>query len=260
MIARRCLLFFPVVALAQGAVLAPSGRLRVGIGVGEVGSAFWAIRGPDGQPRGVTVDLARALAASLGLPLDLVVFNSSGEVTEAVAVGELVDLAFMPTDAQRAARVDFGPDFFLFTSTLMVMPGVELRRVDEAIMAPLRIVGVRNTTTLRAAERSFPHAQFTAATGMAEALSALREGRSNAVALGQQSLEALLPQIPGGRILEGHFHSSGTAIALPRGRAPALAAASAWMEAAKADGTVRRALDAHGIAGPVAPAGSRFGA
>jgi len=259
MIARRCLLFFPVAALAQGGDLAPTGRLRVGIGVGEVGSAFWATRGADGQPRGVTVDLARALAASLGLPLDLVAYNSSGEVTEAVAAAQ-VDLAFMPTDAQRAMRVDFGPDFFLFTSTLLVMPPVEARRVEDVVMAPLRIVGVRNTTTLRAAERSFPHAQFTAAPGMAEALAALRDGRSNAVALGQQSLEALLPQLPGARILAGHFHSSGTAIAVPRGRPASLAAASAWMEVAKADGTVRRALDGQGISGPVAPAGSRFGA
>lgn len=259
MLARRCLLFFPVAALAAGADLAPTGRLRLGIGVGEVGSAFWTTRDAAGAPRGVTVDLARAMAASLGLPLDLVPYNASGEVTEAVARGE-VDVAFMPTDPQRAARVAFGPDFYLFVSTLLVMPGVAGRNVEDVAVAPLRIVGVRNTTTIRAAERSFARASFTATTGMAEALAALRGGQADAVALGRESLDALLPQLPGARILEGHFHASGTAIAVPPGRPAALAAATAWMEAAKADGTVRAALSAHGISGPVAPPGSRSGA
>ena len=249
MLLRRGLLLVPTAALAQGS------PLRVGIGVGQVGSAFWAVAGP----RGVTVDLARALARSLGRQLELVAFNASGEVTEAVATGQ-VDVAFMPTDPARAAQVAFGPDFFLFTSTLLVMPGVALASVDEARGAALRIVGVRNTTTIRAAERAFPRAAFTAAIGMADAISAVREGRADAVALGRESLDALLPQLPGARILDGQFHASGTAIAVPPGRPEALAAATAWMEQAKADGTVRAALDAHGVTGPVAPAGSRTGA
>jgi polar amino acid transport system substrate-binding protein len=258
MFARRALLFMPMAALASGADIAPGGRLRLGIGVGEVGSAFWTVRDAAGAPRGVTVDLGRAMAASLSLPLDITPYNASGEVTEAVARGD-VDVAFMPTDPQRAARVAFGPDFFLFTSTLLVMPGVAGRTVEDVAVAPLRIVGVRNTTTIRAAERTFTRASFTAAVGMADALAALREGRADAVALGLESLVALLPQLPGARILEGHFHASGTAIAVPPGRPAALAAATAWMEAARADGTVRRALDAHGITGPVAPPGSRTG-
>ena len=238
---RRLLLILPAAALAQGA------PLRVGIGVGQVGSAFWAVPGP----RGVTVDLARALARSWSRPLELVTFNASGEVTDAVATGQ-IDVAFMPTDPARAAQVAFGPDFYLFTSTLLSMPGIG--------DVPVRIVGVRNTTTIRAAQRAYPQASFTAATGMADAIAALREGRADAVALCRESLDALLPQLPGARILDGHFHASGTAIAVPPGRPEALAAATAWMEQAKADGTVLAALRAHGITGPVAPAGSRTGA
>ena len=249
---RRSLLLVPVAAFGQIA----RERLRLGIGVGAVGSSFWAVEGP----RGVTVDLARALAASLGLPLELVTFASSSEVTDAVAAGA-VDVAFMPTDPERAARVAFGPDFFLFTSTLMVMPNRPVTTQAEAVAAAgLRIVGVRGTTTLRSAERAFPRATFLAMTGMEDALAVLREGRADAVALGQQSLEMLAPRFPGATVLPGYFHASGTAIAVPPGRPAALAEATAWMERAKADGTVRAALMAHGIEGAVAPVGSRTGA
>src|SRR5262245_26962029 len=93
--------------------IAPGGALRVGIGVGPVPSAFWATRDPaSGEPRGVTVDLARELARELGVPLRLVVYPNSGEVTAAGPRGEW-DVAFMPVDEVRAKMVDFGPAYFL---------------------------------------------------------------------------------------------------------------------------------------------------
>jgi hypothetical protein len=55
--------------------LAPTGKLRVGIGVGAAPSAFWATRDPaTGRPRGVTVALGQALADRLGVPLELVAY------------------------------------------------------------------------------------------------------------------------------------------------------------------------------------------
>src|SRR5947209_8190409 len=75
--------------------LAPTGKLRVGVGVGPVGSAFWATKDPaTGGPRGVTVDLGTALAKKLNVQVEIVVFNSSGEVTEAAVAGAW-DVAFM---------------------------------------------------------------------------------------------------------------------------------------------------------------------
>jgi polar amino acid transport system substrate-binding protein len=261
-LARRAVLglsLLPAAALAQGGhPLAPGGRMRVGIGVAPVSSAFWASRDAAGEPQGTTVTLARQLASDAGVPLELVVFNSSTEVIEAVAEGRL-DLAFAPIDAERAGRVGVGPNYYLSVSTLAVMPGVAITRADEANRADLTIVGVRGTTTLRSAERAYPQARFLAATGVPEAIGWMREGRAQAVALGLESLQTLLPQIPGLRILEGHFHALGTAIIVPPGRPQALEAATAWIELAKAEGTVRRALDAGGVRGPVAPAGSRFG-
>jgi polar amino acid transport system substrate-binding protein len=89
--------------------LLPTGKLRVGIGVGASPSAFWAVKDPaTGQPRGVTVDLANALAQKLNAPLELVVYPNSGEVVSAGPKGEW-DVAFMPEDAERRRIVDFGP-------------------------------------------------------------------------------------------------------------------------------------------------------
>ena len=85
----------------------------MGVGVGAVSSAFWATRDAvTGQPRGVTVDLANALARKLGRPLELIVYPNSGELTAAGPRGEW-DVAFMPVDDERAKVVDFGPAYYL---------------------------------------------------------------------------------------------------------------------------------------------------
>src|SRR5471032_2930045 len=97
--------------------LLPTGKLRVGIGVGASPSAFWTTRDPaTGKPRGVTVSLGQALADRLGVPLALVVYPNSGEVTAGGPKGEW-DVAFMPEDAERRNIVDFGPAYYLSTST-----------------------------------------------------------------------------------------------------------------------------------------------
>src|SRR4051812_24533837 len=75
--------------------LTPSGKMRVGVAVGVTASPLWAVKDPQsGQPRGVTVDLGTALAQRLGVPFDLVVHASSGEVTEALAAGK-IEVGFM---------------------------------------------------------------------------------------------------------------------------------------------------------------------
>jgi polar amino acid transport system substrate-binding protein len=243
---------------ATRAELVPTGTLRVGIGVGPVASAFWATRQPDGSARGVTVALATEAARRLGVPLALQPYNSSGEVTEAGAGATPAwDLSFMPVDAERAARLAFGPDYYLSVSTYLVPAGSALRRVEDANREGVRIFGVANTTTIRAAQRAHPRATVTAATSVDEVLARMAAGEVDAVALGRESLESLLPRLPGARILEGHFHALGTAVVVPRGRPLSQAWATAFIETAKQDGTVRRALDGMGIAGPVAPAGSR---
>src|SRR5581483_2982134 len=98
--------------------LAPSGVLRGGVVIAPAASAFFAIKDGRGAPRGVTVDLLRFFAAQAKLPIDLKIFDNSGQVTDAVAEGTC-DVGFMPQDAARAARVAFGPPYTMIESTYL---------------------------------------------------------------------------------------------------------------------------------------------
>src|SRR5262245_11951402 len=87
--------------------LTPTGKLRVGIAVAPTPGAGNVARDAGGGYRGIAVDLGGELAAKLGVPAEYVPYPSSGALTDAVASGAW-DVAFLPVDALRKTKVDFG--------------------------------------------------------------------------------------------------------------------------------------------------------
>jgi polar amino acid transport system substrate-binding protein len=226
--------------------LAPTGKLRGGIVVSPAASAFFAIRDGQGAVRGVTVDLLNAFAAALKLPLVQQVYDNSGQVTDAVA-GGACDVAFMPRDAAREAKVDFGPAYYLIASTYLVPAGSPIQSIDEVNRPGVRIVGISNTTTVRSARRTAPNASVQEVPSVELMTEMAGKGQGDAFALSHDSFAGLLPKLPGARVLAGNFQQTGIAVAVPKGRADALKLVSGLLEDAKRSGTVRRALDAAGF-------------
>jgi polar amino acid transport system substrate-binding protein len=228
------------------AQLAPTGRLRGGVVAAPAASAFFVTKDGDGAVHGVTVDLLRAFATTLTLPLDLSVFANSGEVTDAVARGDC-DIAFMPQDAARAARVDFGPAYCRIESTYLVPAGSVIQSIEEVNRKGVRIVAIANTTTMRSARRTAPLATVTEVPGVDVMTQMAKNSEADAFALSHDSFLGMLPALPGARVLAGSFQAVGVGLAVPKGRPAALKRASALLEDAKRSGLVRRALDAAGF-------------
>jgi len=136
--------------------LAPTGKLRVAIGIGPVASAFYCTRDPsNGRPRGVAVDLGAELSRMLRVPVEYVEYQSSGEITEAGKAGAW-DVTFMPVDAERAKAVEFGPAYYQFESSYLVPAGSKIKAIEEVDRPGVRVIGVDNTATGRAAA-AVPH-------------------------------------------------------------------------------------------------------
>jgi polar amino acid transport system substrate-binding protein len=226
--------------------LAPTGKLRAGVVTAPAGSTFFAVKDECGAVRGVTVDLLRGFAEALNLPLELQVFDNSGQVTDAVT-GGACDVAFMPHDAARAEKVDFGPAYFIIESTYLVLAGSSIDSIEAVNRPGVRIVAIANTTTGRSARRTAPQAHFEEVAGVDLMVEKARSGQGDAFALTHDSLAGLLPKVPGGRVLPGGFQKTGICIAVPKGRPAALRLVTELIEEAKKSGLVRRALDAAGF-------------
>ena len=79
--------------------LAPSRKLRVGINYGN----FLLVNKDvsSGEYRGIAVDLAREFGRRLGVPIELVAFETAGRMADAVKAGAW-DVAFLGNEPARA--------------------------------------------------------------------------------------------------------------------------------------------------------------
>jgi polar amino acid transport system substrate-binding protein len=83
--------------------LAPTGTLRVAV---YPGSPTSMVRSPDGEMRGLSVEIGRELARRIGVPVELVVLQRVAEVLEALKSGR-ADFAITNATPARAQDVDF---------------------------------------------------------------------------------------------------------------------------------------------------------
>jgi polar amino acid transport system substrate-binding protein len=160
---------------------------------------------------------------------------NTGELVDALEAGR-IDVSFMPIDDERKKRVAFGPVYFEVESTYMVSAGSGIKTVAEVDRASVRVVGIANTTTIRAAARTLQHTTPVAAASIPDAF-----------ALSRDSLPPFVAQLPGSRMVEGGFQFTGVAIAVGKDRAEALADVTAFLERAKQSGVVKDAFARAGL-------------
>ena len=226
--------------------LIPTGKLRVGVALAPSPSPLFVVKDAAGNVRGVTIDLGNALAQELGVAAELMVAPNTGELVDALEAGT-IDVSFMPVDDERKKRIEFGPVYFLVESTYMVTQASGIQTVGEVDRPHVRVVGIANTTTIRAAGRSLKHTAIKALQSVGEAIEMLVSGRADAFALSRDSLPPFVAKLPGSRIVEGGFQFTGVAIAVAKGKPEALATVTAFVEKAKKSGAVRGAFERAGL-------------
>ena len=227
--------------------------LRVAIAISAAGGAFWAHQDAGGAYRGVTVDLARALAHDLGRDLQILAYPNSNEITEDAARGAW-DVTFIPMDEARAQKLDFGPVYNASESTWLVRPGLALETQADVDAPHVRPIAVANTTTGRAAAAFLKRTQVRGYATMDDIMEALRSGEGDAFAMSRDGLERLSRDLPGSRVLPGRFFEAKTAVAVPKGQTAMLETATAFLRRTAQDGRLCAILDANDMGDALIPA------
>lgn len=249
--------FLVIAAAAQSAPpspevlkdLAPSGRLRAGINLGNSVLA----QGTPQEPRGLSVDLARELAKRTGLPLDLVTFEAAGKVFDALKTNAW-DIAFMAHEPARATEIDFTAPYVEIEGTYMVLKDSPLASIDDVDKPGIRIaVGLGSaydhylTRTIKSATIVRAH------TGGGSAMIELYFKEKLDVAAGvRQALEAYAAKDPKVRVMDGRFQVIAQAMGTPKGRTLAAAYLRGFVEEMKRSGFVAEGLKRSGQTATVA--------
>ncbi|WP_377161928.1 ABC transporter substrate-binding protein [Roseateles sp. UC29_93] len=237
-------------ARAAAAELTGTGKLRAAI---NLGNPILASRGPDGELRGVSVDLAREAARRLGVSIELVAFNAAGKVVEAIK-DKQVDLAFVAIDPLRGADTDYTAPYVIIEGAYLVRNDSPLQRNEDVDRAGRRIVVGRGSAYDLYLTREIKSATLVRAP-TSPAVTGLFVADQLDVAAGvRQQLEADARRVGSVRLLPGRFMVIEQAMGVPKGRIAAQRWLSAFVEEMKASGFVAEALRRHGIEGAlVAP-------
>jgi polar amino acid transport system substrate-binding protein len=222
--------------------LAPTGKLRAAI---NFGNAVLAQRDPkSGEPRGASVDLSRALAERLGVPVDLVAFEAAGKVFEALKTAGW-DVAFIAIEPVRAAEIDFTAPYVLIEGTYMVLKDSPVKSVEDVDRPGARIAVGRASAYDLYLTRTIKNATLVrAATGGGRAMIDLFLADKLEAAAGvRQALEIYAKTDPNVRVLDGRFMLIQQAMGTPKGREVGARYLRVFIEEMKASGFIAAALE-----------------
>lgn len=232
--------------------LAPGGKLRAAINTGNIVLAK-AGEG-DADPSGITVDLARELARRLGVPLEFVVYDSAGKVSNAANTGAW-DICFLAIEPARAAEIEFTAPYVLIEGTYLVAKNSPLKTTADADAPGVRIgvnVGAAYDLFLT---RSLKHASLVRAGDGESMFSLFEAGKVDAAAGVRQPLDIYAASHPDTRVMPDRFMEIRQAMAASKGRFAGQRYLAAFIEEMNASGFVAAAIKRHHQACAVAPLG-----
>ena len=116
--------------------LAPKGFLRAGINL----SNFLLVTGKksNGDPEGVSPDMAKALADELGVNLKLIPFARPGELADAVSEN-IWDIGNIAVEPERSKTINFSSPYALIESTYLVRSNLNINTSTDVDMEGIRI-------------------------------------------------------------------------------------------------------------------------
>jgi polar amino acid transport system substrate-binding protein len=249
------------VSYAQGpadprvADLVQAGKIRVGLGLGS--PALAVKDAATGEMRGPALDLARALAARIGIELQSVYYPRPGAVLDGVQTNAW-DVTFLVADPARATEVDFSPPFMQSDFTYLVQTDSSLRSVAQADQPGIRIAVPRGDASDLRLTRLLKQAELVRTDSIAAAIDLVRTGNAHAYAAPRFVLLPEVARQPGARVLDDNFAVIFMAAMVPKGNPGRLAYVNDFIEEAKASGLVKQAIERGGLRGvQVAPAANK---
>ncbi|MGA2892156.1 MAG: ABC transporter substrate-binding protein [Xanthobacteraceae bacterium] len=239
-------------ALAQSAVvappdvvkeLAPTGTLRAAINAGNV---VLVQKDPSGgDPRGITVDLARELGRRLGVPVDLVVYDTAGKVTDAVKNAGW-DICFLAIEPARAAVIGFTAPYVIIEGTYMVSVDSPLKAVADVDRDGVRIAVSRGSAYDLYLSRMLQHATLVRYPSPPLAFQGFLADKLDAAAGVKQQLVQFAKSNPNVRVMDGRFQEIREAMGAPLGHDAGVKYLRSFVEEMKASGFAKKALERAG--------------
>lgn len=237
----------------------PTGKLRASINLGNPILANRDIK--TGEPVGVSIDLARAFAAQLGVEIELLVFDTAGKSVDAVTREE-ADIGFFAIDPLRGEGIAFTAAYVLIEGSYLVPADSSIQTNEQVDQPGHRVAVGKGSAYDLFLTRALTQAEIVRAPSSPAVVGVFMAQGLEVAAGVRQQMEADAKRYPGLRLLPGRFMVIQQAMGMPKGYgSEAAEALRIFVETMKATGFVTQALARHGIQGAaVAPAAPQVSA
>ena len=233
------------------AELAPTGSLRAGI---NLTNTLFTRQRADGEVEGVSVDVMRELASRLGVPLEIIVYPTPGEVAD-LAQDNVWDAAILAIEQARAKTIEFSPPITGIEATYVVHDDSPLRSIADVDRPGVRISAPEKAGYELFLTRTIQHATIVRAKSSQGSIDAFVERRADALSGLKPSLLEAMPSLVSARMLDGTFMTVNHGIGTPRGRTVGAAYLRSFVDSLNANGFIAQSIARHQVQGlsPVKP-------
>ena len=230
--------------------IAPTGTLRATINLGNPILA----RKKAGKAEGVSVDLARCLAETLGVELNLIVLDAAGKAVDAVVTGE-ADVGFFAIDPIRGKDIEFTAPYILIEGCYMVRVDSPIRCNEDVDQTGIRVAVGKGSAYDLHLSRELKRAEIVRSPTSPTVVNTFLQQELEVAAGVRQQLESDTQRFDGLRLLPDRFMVIQQAMGLPKRNGPiAHGLLAAFVEDAKRSGLIASSLKRHQIEGAaVAP-------
>jgi len=233
------------------AELAPTGVLRAGINL----SNFLLVTGraANGNPEGVSPDMAHAIADKLGVPVQYVPFKTPGELADQVD-NNVWDIGNIGAEPQRAQKISFTAAYCEIEATYMVPTGSTIKSIADVDRKGVRIAVSARSAYCLWLENNIKNATLVQVSGLDAAYDKFVADKFEILAGLRPGLLKDMTKAPGMKILDGKFSAVQQAVGTRKANSAGADFLSAFVEDAKKSGLVAGFIEKHKVKGlSVAP-------
>jgi polar amino acid transport system substrate-binding protein len=231
--------------------IVPNGVLIAGIYLGN----FLLVTGKDeqGNPEGVSPDLAHAIAKELDVKIQLMPFDTQGDLVGAVASG-VCGIGLVGSDPDRAQKITFAPAYVEIEATYLVPPDSSLNTIEDVDSSGVRIASFKKSAYDLWLVRNIKNASLVHADSLDASVELFFSEKLHALAGLKTGLIKESKRLPGSKVLDGQFMAVQQGVATAKENLQSIKFLSRFVQDAKQSGLIasfiqNRKVDGLSVAG-----------
>src|ERR1041385_6387282 len=215
--------------------IGPTGQLRAAV---IASNPVLVTRHPDGTLGGVSVAIARGLAAHLGVPIELKPYDNPARYNESLATDDW-DIGLAARDPSRAEHLAFSVTFMEVDNGYVARSGAVPTSAEEVDRLGVKIAVAQGSAPHTVLQRLIKNAEILPIPGGFEpAREALATGKADVYGENLHLAHRIADAIPGARVLPGRFNVVQMVIGVRMRAAAMLPTVDEFINRIRSDGTV----------------------